>query len=135
MYFFLKTAYSLLIVLVYQSCKVYNPWAGALVLWRSLIGVYRSTENFSLIWRRHHYGYRTAKFDLNSTLLAIEQWELFCVSHLLWNGASVYNGHLRGSVTLTPIVEQWSCHYLFLRLRTVAAGIRTPNFPLARRKL
>ena len=46
-------------------------------------------------------------------------------------------GHLRGSVTwhshqnVLPSVWQWSCHYLFLRLRSVAAGIRTPNLPLA----
>ena len=33
---------------------------------------------------------------------------------------------------LMPSVWQWSCHYLFLRLRSVAAGIRTPNLPLAR---
>ena len=26
-------------------------------------------------------------------------------------------------------VWQWSCHYLFLRLWSVAAGIRTPNLP------
>ena len=46
-------------------------------------------------------------------------------------------GHLWGPVTLKPIVEcwQWSCHYLFLRLRYVAAGIRTPNLPLAGRTL
>ena len=30
-----------------------------------------------------------------------------------------------------PGVCQWSCHYLFLRLRSIAAGIRTPNNPLA----
>ena len=29
------------------------------------------------------------------------------------------------------MVEQWNCHYLFLRLRSVSAGIRKPNFPLA----
>ena len=28
---------------------------------------------------------------------------------------------------LLPSVQQWSCHYLFLRLRSVAAWIRTPN--------
>ena len=33
---------------------------------------------------------------------------------------------------LLPSVWQWSCHYLFLRLRSVAAGIRTPNLPHAR---
>ena len=32
---------------------------------------------------------------------------------------------------LLPSVQQWSCHYLFLRLTYVAAGIRTPNFPHA----
>ena len=32
-------------------------------------------------------------------------------------------------------VWQWSCHYLFLLLRSVAAGMRTPNLPLARRTL
>ena len=32
-------------------------------------------------------------------------------------------------------VLQWSCHYLFLRLRSIAAGIRTPNLPHARRML
>ena len=50
-------------------------------------------ENFSLIWRRHHYRWRAANFDLCSALLAIEQWWSFSVSHLLWHGASVYNGH------------------------------------------
>ena len=63
-------------------------------------------ENFSLIWRRHHYRWRAANFDLCSTLMAIEQWGFFSVSHLLWHGSSVYNGHLRGPVTLTPIAER-----------------------------
>ena len=61
-------------------------------------------------------------------------WALgfFSVPHLLWHGASVYNGYLRGPVThYLPSVWQWSCHYLFLRLRSVAAGIRTSNLPLA----
>ena len=30
---------------------------------------------------------------------------------------------------LLPSVWQWSCHYLFLQLRSVAAGILTPNLP------
>ena len=34
---------------------------------------------------------------------------------------------------LLPSVWQWSCHYLFLRLTSVEAGIRTPNLLLARR--
>ena len=39
------------------------------------------------------------RFCLCSALTAIEQWRLFYVLHLLWHGASVYNGHLRGPVT------------------------------------
>ena len=36
---------------------------------------------------------------------------------------------------LLPSVYQWSCQYLFIRLRYVADGIRTHNLPLARRTL
>ena len=51
------------------------------------------------------------KFDLCSALMAIEQWGFFSMSlrnmpHLLWHGISVYNGHLSGPVTLTPITER-----------------------------
>ena len=64
-------------------------------------------ENFSLIWRRHHCWWRAANFDLCSTLMANEQWRFFnSMPHLLWHGASVYNGHLQGPVTLTPIAER-----------------------------
>ena len=64
--------------------------------------IYRPIENFSLIWRRHHYWFRAANFDLCSALEAIEQWGFFSVPHLLWHyWASVYNGHLRGPVTHT----------------------------------
>ena len=31
---------------------------------------------------------------------------VLCVPHLLWHGASVYYGHLRGPVTLTPNAER-----------------------------
>ena len=65
-----------------------------------------------------------------------EQWGFFNVPHLLWHESSVYNGHLWGLVTLTPIAELVTvpCHYLF-SLRSVAAGIRTPNLPLAGKTL
>ena len=32
---------------------------------------------------------------------------------------------------LMQSVKRWNCHYLFLRLRSVAAGIRTTDLPLA----
>ena len=57
-------------------------------------------ENFSLKWLK------VSNFDLCSALMAIEQWGFLSVPHLLWHGASVYNGHLRGPVTLTPIAER-----------------------------
>ena len=63
-------------------------------------------ENFSLIWRRPHCRWRAANFDLCSVLMAIEQWGFFSVSHLLWHGPSLYNGHLQGPVTLTPVAER-----------------------------
>ena len=74
-------------------------------------------ENFSLIWRRHHCRWRAAIFYL----------------YLLWHGASVFNGHLPGSMTVTPIAErlevELSLPVLRLINRSVAAGIRTPNLP------
>ena len=59
-----------------------------------------------LRWTRHHSRWRAANFDLCSALIAIEQWRFFSVPHLLWHGASVYNGHLRGPVTFTLIAER-----------------------------
>ena len=54
-----------------------------------------------------------------------EQWCFFSVPHLLWLGASVYNGHLRGPVTLTPIAKRITVEVSQpgLRLRFVAGGI------------
>ena len=64
--------------------------------------------------------------------------QFVCLLFLFWSLSShsrifhwptVYNGHLRGLVTLTPNAERLavpSCHYLFLRLRSLANGDRTP---------
>ena len=38
--------------------------------------------------------------------MTIELLGFFSVPHLLWHGASVYNGYLRGPVTLTPIADR-----------------------------
>ena len=44
---------------------------------------------------------------------------------------SVYNSHLRGPITLTPItVQQWSRPSLFLRLDLLQLGFEHPNFCL-----
>ena len=69
-------------------------------------------ENISLIWRRHHCRWWAGDFDQCSALMAIEQWGFFSVPHLLWQGTSVYNGHLRGPVTLSPFAERLAVELL-----------------------
>ena len=92
-------------------------------------------ENFLLIWRRHHCRWRAANFDLYSALMVNEQWGFFSVLHLLWHGASVYNGHFRGPVTLQTNDERLAVELSQPVLKSIAAGIRTPNLPLAERTL
>ena len=89
----------------------YYPWSFV-----CLFGVYHPTWEFYLIWRRHHYRLRAANFDLCSALMAIEQCGLFNAQHLLWHEPSVYNGHLRGPVTLTPIGGAVTACFYYLGL-------------------
>ena len=58
---------------------------------------------------------------------AIEHWGFFNVPHQQWHRSTLYNGHLQGPVIHAPVPSfwQWSGHYLFLPLRTVATGNRT----------
>ena len=93
--------------------------------WFVCLGFFVPLENFLLIWRRHHYRWRTA----SSALLAIEQWGLFSVQHLQWYMASVYNGHLRGHVTLTPIAERLAVE-LSCELGLSRRGFKHPTFCL-----
>ena len=72
-------------------------------------------KNFSLIWRHHHYRWSSAHVDQCSALMAIEQWGCVSVSHLLWHGTSVYNGHLRGPATLAPVTERLAVELLVSR--------------------
>ena len=95
-------------------------------------GFFVPLENFSLVWRRQHDRWRAVNFHLCSALMAIEQWGFFFVPHLFWQGTSVSNGHLRGPVTLRPIlpsVWQLSCHYLF-DLGLSLTGFAHPTFRL-----
>ena len=108
-----------------DACRTFVPWL-----------IFVPLENFSLLWRCHHLRWRPANFDLCSalmTLIAIEQWGFFCVLHLLWHETSLTISKDQRHSSLLPCVWQWSCHYLFLRLKSVAAWIRTPNLPLAGR--
>ena len=89
-------------------------------------------ENFSLIWRSHQYRWKAADFDLCSALMAIEQWGIFSLPYLMGHGTSVYNGHLaprtRDTCTYCRAFSSGD-----VPTRTVATGIRTRNFPNARR--
>ena len=80
--------------------------------------------------RRHHYKWKAANFEQCSAPMASQQWGFFSVLHLLWHRTSVYDGPLRGprDTNLLPSVKQWSCHYLFLRLRSVRLGFEDPTF-------
>ena len=65
---------------------------------------------------------------------ARHSWSLNSEGSLTRHGASLYNGHL-WRMTLTPITERLIVELsqnLFLRLRPVAAGIRTLNLLLVR---
>ena len=77
--------------------------------------VFVPLENFSLLWWRHHYRWRAANFDIYLALMVIAEWGFFSVPHLLRHGTSVYDGHLRGPMTLTAVAKrlELSCHYLF----------------------
>ena len=119
------------------NCIANVAWVlNATKLWFDWLGFIVPLENFSLIWRRHHYRLTVAKFELWSALWT-KSSESSLACHTYFDmGAFVNNGHLRGSVALVlPSVWQWSCKYLFLRLRSVANGIRTSNLPLAGRTL
>ena len=68
-------------------------------------------KNFSLIWRRHHYRWRAAYFNLYPALKAIDQWGhtncamghpfIMVISEDPWHSHPL------------PCVKKWSCHYLF----------------------
>ena len=63
--------------------------------------------------------------------MAIEQWGWTC--HTLSDRGLPFSMVISEDPWhshLFPSVWQRSCHYLFLRLRTVAPGILTPNLPL-----
>ena len=86
-------------------------------------------EIFPLIWTHNHYCWRAANFARLSWQLSSEG-SLACHTYCDTGQPFVMvisedPWHLH----LLPSVLQWSCHYLFLRLRSVAAGIRTPNLP------
>ena len=94
-------------------------------------------ENFSLIWRRLNCRWRAANLTY-----ARHFWPLssegssachtYCdKGHPFIMVISEYPWQSH----LLPSLWQCSCHYLFKRLRSVTAGIRTPNLSQAMRTL
>ena len=93
--------------------------------------VFCCSKIFSLIWRHHHYCCRAANFYLFSALMAIEQWRFFSVPHLLWHGASVYNGHIR-EPWHSPIAERLAVELSLLVFTTyVCRGWDSKTQPFA----
>ena len=86
------------------------------------VGFYVPLENFSLIWRPHHYSWRVAKFDLYLTLIAIEQWGFFNVQHLL---LKLSYPRTRDIHTCCQTFSNGAVT-TFLRLSYVSMGDRTP---------
>ena len=84
-------------------------------------------ENFSLIRRRHHCRW-VLQILTNARPLSSEG-TLACHTYC----DTVHSVIMVISEDPDTIAKRLvgSCHYLFLRLRSVAAGIRTPNLPLA----
>ena len=82
-----------------------NLGKGSTCIFVVCLGFYVQLENFSLIWRRHHYRWHASNFDLCLVLMAIEYWGFCSVPHLLWHRISLYKGHLQGVVTFISAVE------------------------------
>ena len=66
---------------------------------------YRPTRKFFIHLETSSLPVKAAN-DLCSALMVNKHWGFFSVPHLLWHRTSIYNGHLRGPVTLTPIAER-----------------------------
>ena len=94
------------------------------------MGFYVPLKNFSLIWRRHHYRWRASNFDLCLAFMAIDQWEFFIVAHVLWHGASVYNGHLRDTHTYWRVFCSGAVTTCFYGLSLPRLGFENPTFRL-----
>ena len=85
-------------------------------------------ENFSFIWRRHHYWWRAA--NLCSALKTIEQRGFFGVPN--YSNTSDYHGHLLGPMTLAPIIERLVVELSLpvFTTKVCRAEIWTPTFRL-----
>ena len=93
------------------------------------VGVFVPFENFSLIWRRHHYRWRAANFYPSSTPTVIEQWGSLA-PHLLWHWTSVYNGHPLNTHTYCRAFGSRPVTTCFYYLGLFRLGLEDTNFRL-----
>ena len=91
-----------------------------------------------ILWRRHHCRWRAAIFFT----YARHSWPLSSegslVCHTYCDKGHPFIMVIFEDLWLSHLLQsvwQWSCHYLFIRLMSIASGIRTPNLPLTRRFL
>ena len=95
------------------------------------MGVFVPLENFSLIWIRQYYRWRLQILTYARHLRPLSsEGTLAC--HTYCNMGQPFKMVISEDPWHSYLwlsVWQWSCHYLFLRLRSVAAGIQTPNLP------
>ena len=89
-----------------EDDKQWKPWKKSIMYGLFVCLLFVPLDNFSFIWRRHHWWLRAANFDLCSAPMAIEQWEFLKVPYLLWHEASINNGHLWAPVRLSLIAER-----------------------------
>ena len=68
---------------------------------------------------------------LCETLMAIEQWEFFSLPHLLWHGASIYDGDLRDTHTYCRAFGSWAVTTCNCFHRLVRFRLDSNNYPSA----
>ena len=86
-------------------------------------------ENFSLIWRHHHYRWKAAIFLLCLALMTIWQWGFFCLPHLIvtrgirlkWSSPRIRDTHtycriMNLSAIFNPVRSFIICHVVVLIL-------------------
>ena len=114
--------------LIYDKRSVF----GCLFVW-----IYRPTRDFSLIWRSQHCRWSAVNVDLCSAFLVIEQWGFLYATHLLWHEPTLFNCHLRGPVTHTPVAERLAVELSLPVFKTQVCRYRgsSPDIQHARRTL
>ena len=118
-------------------CAKFGSNIGPLVLEKVILvcfvrmGFIVQLENFSLIWRRHHYWWRAANSYARHSWPLSSEGSLAC--HTYCDTGHPFIMVISEDPWHTPIAERSAVELsiLFLRLRSVAAGIRTPKLRLA----